>query len=105
MELISPEVVDFKIKEDGQMKAVYAQEVGRILNANEEDRRNSDENWRNADEDIKKVGRIPLTTWLLWVQAGITDDPLKLLQMLERNPIYKTTEKQLAKKGAEIYVG
>lgn len=75
--------------------AVHGQTVGDILNFNEEQRKNSDENWQKADADLKPVARIPRATWIKLQQLGIADDADELMKFLERNPIYKRTEKRL----------
>lgn len=92
--LLEPQLVRKYVEGDKQI-GVHAQRVGLILNANEEDRKNSDENWSKSDPDIKRVGCIPRTIAILWQQNGIMDDPDELMKALERNPEYKTTEKRL----------
>lgn len=83
-------------EEGNRQIAVHGQFVGRILNFNEEQRKNSDDNWRKADEDIKPVGRIPRCVAMLWQQMGILDDAEELMKALERNPEYKRTEKHIS---------
>ena len=93
MQLIRPQIIGITDTPD-KIAVTWGQTVGRILNRNEADRRNSDENWEK-DEDIKLVGRIPRSIWMLWKEAGITEDEKELEKALERNPEYKTTEKRL----------
>lgn len=103
IELIDAQLVGVQ-RGDGVIAGHYSQRVGEILNANEEDRINSDENWSKADPDMKKVARIPRVVYMQLQQAGVVDDPQQLLQFLERNPQYKVTDKKFADKGREIYV-
>lgn len=93
MELIRPQIIGVS-KSPESMQVTWGQTVGRILNQNEIDRKDSDDNWKQ-DKDIKLVGRIPRSIWMLWQEAGITDDEAALERALERNPEYKTTEKRL----------
>lgn len=93
IQLIKPQIIDIKQTPE-KMQVTWGQRVGRILNRNEQDRLNSNENWKR-DEDMKHVGRIPRSVYMLWKEAGILDDEKELDKALERNPEYKTTEKRL----------
>lgn len=92
-QVIKPVITGIQQTPD-KIKVTWAQRIGNILNRNETDRLNSDENWKR-DDDIKLVGRIPRSTYMLWKDAGILDDEKELDRALERNPEYKTTEKRL----------
>ena len=87
-------LLDYRLVGDKQI-ATHGQVVGHILNFCEEERKNSDENWQRADEDIKPVGRIPRVVMMLWQQMGIMDDANELMKALERNPEWKRTNKRL----------
>jgi len=87
-------LADHKIVGDEQI-ATHAQFDGYIREFCHEERKNSDENWQKADEDIKAVGRVPKALWLLWEQQGITEDATELMKALERNPEFKRTNKCL----------
>lgn len=91
--LAKPKIVGITTTPE-KMRVDFAQRTGTILNRNEQDRKNSDDNWKK-DEDIKLVGRVPRIVWMLWQQLGITEDENELARALERNSEYKTTEKRL----------
>jgi hypothetical protein len=93
MELIKPQIIGIQETPE-KIKVTWGQVVGRILNRNAADRLNSDDNWKK-DEDMKLVGRIPRSIYMLWKEAGILDDEKELDKALERHPEYKTTEKRL----------
>lgn len=76
--------------------AVHGQVVGDILNFNEDQRKNSDENWQRADEDIKPVARIPRIVWTYLQTIGLDQDAEGLMLWLEKHPEWKRTEKRIA---------
>ena len=96
------ELADYRLEGDKQI-ATHVQDTTSILAFNAEQRRNSDENWQKADEDLKAVARIPLSVWLRLEAAGIADDAKELDKWLEENPQFKRTEKQLAAKPGMIF--
>ena len=93
MEIIKPEIIGISYSGD-TMTAQYAQRVGHILNRNADDRKSTDDNWKR-DADMKLVGRIPKTVYILWKELGILDDERELDKALERHKEWKTTEKTL----------
>ena len=96
MEVQKPILVDYKEEGDQQI-ATHAQDVSRIFNFNEEQRKHSDENWKLADPEIKPVARIPRVVWMHLTRLGITDTDaaMELMQWLEKFPMWKRTEKQI----------
>lgn len=78
------------------IRAVHGQFTGHITNFNEEQRKNSDENWQRADADMKPVARIPRIVWIYLQSMGISDDPEELARWLDMHPEYKRTEKHLS---------
>jgi hypothetical protein len=86
-----------------QQIATHAQDCTDILEFNKNQRKDSDENWRLADEDIKPVARIPRVVWLRLQQLGIDDQAQELMKYLEANPQYKRTEKQIGEKPKQYY--
>ncbi|KAB0668945.1 hypothetical protein F6V30_13995 [Oryzomonas sagensis] len=97
IEVIKPELLVYQT--DGhEMFATHGQVVGRIMNFNEEQRKNSEENWNAADPDMKPVARIPRVVAIKLQQLGILEDADELGKWLERHPEYKRTEKQIGEK-------
>jgi hypothetical protein len=87
--------------EGDKLVARHVQNAAPILEANKEARKHSDENWA-ADPDTKKVASVDAATYLKWEAeckarhgCSLTQHPQFLMQMLEANPQYKTTEKRL----------
>ena len=75
--------------------ATHTQDITAILEFNKEQRKESDHNWRKADEDIKPVARIPKVVWMRLKQLGVDEQAQELMKFLERNPHFKRTEKRL----------
>jgi hypothetical protein len=99
-----PVLVDHFTHGDEQV-ATHAQDISRIFNFCEEQRKNSDENWKLADPDIKPVARIPRVVWMALQRQGLTDtDAAKeLMQWLELFPMWKRTEKTLEAKPPQYH--
>jgi len=97
--LITPHQFNINLVDAGfdgdKFYARHTQDVSAVMNLNEEQRKNTDDDWR-VDKEFKHVGRVPRVIWLLWESMGITEDPKELLKALERHKdTLKTTDKQL----------
>lgn len=87
-------LTNFENIDADRFRVTHIQNVTPILEANRLDRLHSDLNWQQG-KDMKHAARVPMATWLLWESMGITSDDKLLMEALNRNPEYKTTEKTL----------
>lgn len=87
-------LTNYEVLNDHQFKVTHQQDVTSILEANYQDRKDTDENWRKG-KDMKLAARIPMATWLEWQRLGITDDSAALLQAINLHPELKTVNKEL----------
>lgn len=72
-----------------------AQDMTPYLLENKDDRKHTQEDWARG-KDMKRVASIPIGMWNFLEVNGIADDPKELAKFLDRNPEYKTVEKNLS---------
>lgn len=81
---------------DALFKATHVQRIDGILQANADDRKNTDGIWAKGNT-VKHAARLDLATALELQRNGILSDPVAFFAWLELNPQYKVVNKRFSK--------